>query len=82
MKDITISVDENVARWAKVWAAQHDSSISKLVGELLKKCMIEESGYDEAMRDFFDSPGWSFHESPRYPTRDEVHDRDDDTRLR
>ena len=37
MKSITITVDEEVARWARVWAAQQNTSVSRLVGELLRQ---------------------------------------------
>jgi plasmid stability protein len=26
MKNVTINLDEEVARWARVWAARHDTS--------------------------------------------------------
>ena len=80
MKNVTITLDEKTATWARVHAAEHNISVSRLVGEMLAKRMAELSEYDHAMRAYLakkpvklGSPG------KRYPTRDELHDR---TRLR
>lgn len=35
MKNITVSIDENVYRRARVWAAKNDTSISATVQDLL-----------------------------------------------
>ena len=37
MKNVTITLEENVAKWAKVWAAKNDSSLSRMLGNDLKK---------------------------------------------
>ena len=74
MKNITITVEEGVARWARIWAARHGSSVSKLVGELLKERM--ELGYQTAMkRDLARTPMRLKAASAGYPARDEVHER-------
>ena len=56
MKNITITVPDNVARWARVWAARHDGSVSKLVGELLTERMHEETAYRAAMKQYLRKP--------------------------
>jgi hypothetical protein len=74
LKNVTVSLDTNVARWARLEAARRDTSVSRLLGELLKQRMLEEDGYESAMRrslarkPFLKSDG-------RYLTREEVHDR-------
>lgn len=76
MKNITITVEEQVARWARVWAARHNSSVSKLVGELLKDKMEREQGYQSAMkRDLARGPIALKSEGMTYPTRDALHER-------
>lgn len=35
MRNVTISLDEEVARWVRVAAAEHDLSVSRYVGEIL-----------------------------------------------
>lgn len=78
LRNMTITVEEEVARWARVKAAREESSVSRLVGEMLKRQMHEDEGYAAAQRralarkPFLRSDG-------RYLTREEVHDR---TRLR
>lgn len=77
MKNVTITLEEEVAQWARVWAARRNSSLSRLVGELLKKTMIEEEGYQAAMNQFMARPPTALkEEKERYPKRDELYDRD------
>lgn len=52
MKNVTITLDEKVADWARVWAAEHRTSVSRMVGETLEKLMLQELGYESAMNDF------------------------------
>ena len=40
MKNVTITLDEEVARWARILAAEHNKSVSRLVGEMLRKKTI------------------------------------------
>ena len=76
MKNVTITVPETVAAWARVWAARHNSSVSKLVGELLAARMNEETAYDAAMKSYL-------HKKPKelrsreadYPVRRDLYDR-------
>ena len=53
MKNITITLDEEVARWARVYAARMDTSVSRMLGEILKEKMELESSYNRAMESFF-----------------------------
>jgi len=41
-----------VARWARIRAAERNTSVSRLVGELLKEEMRAEKGYRQAMERF------------------------------
>ena len=77
MKNVTITVDEDVAQWARVWAAHHNTSVSRMVGEMLAERMRQEEGYEAAMRQFLSAkpvplgtPG------EPYPGRDTAHERD------
>jgi len=73
-RNVTVSLDEDVALWARLEAARRDTSVSRLLGDLLKERMARESRYDQAMqsalarRPFLTSDG-------RYLSREEVHDR-------
>ena len=76
MKNITITVDDEVARWARIWAAKHNTSVSRLLGEVLAERMRRESDYEAAMERFLRkapqrlrAPGQSL------PSRAALHDR-------
>jgi hypothetical protein len=76
MKNVTITLDEKTAAWARVYAAKHDMSVSRLVGEMLQQRMRESHEYDEAMRRFLaKKPVRLKRPGTRYATRDDVHDR-------
>jgi hypothetical protein len=80
MKNITITLDEETAAWARVHAAQRNVSLSRFVGGLLHQHMRESHEYEEAMRRFLaDGPVKLKRHRGRYLTREEAHDR---TRLR
>ncbi len=75
MKNVTITLDEEVADWARVWAAKSRSSVSRLVGELLKQRMQEETGYQAVMKQFLSRKSYPLKDSGGYPSRDEIHER-------
>jgi hypothetical protein len=76
MRNITITLDEQTAAWARVHAAEQDMSLSRFIGEALRKQMRESREYQEAMQRYLGSkvvirlqPG------ERLPSRAEVNDR-------
>ena len=75
MKNVTISLDEEVARWARVWAARHDTSVSRILGELLQERMLQEEGYEAAMQQYMAVAPRTLKTSGGYPARTEVHER-------
>jgi plasmid stability protein len=77
MKNITITLDAETARRARVRAAERNMSVSRYVGELLRKDIRESREYEEAMRAFFSrGPYKELTGAPqRYATREELHDR-------
>lgn len=50
LKNVTVTLEKDVARWARLEAARRETSVSRLLGEILKQRMLEEAGYDSAMR--------------------------------
>ena len=74
MPNMTITAEEEVLRWARGKAAEENTSVARLVGDLLKERMRADQGYQGAKRRFLGM-------KPRvlsggsYPSRDEVHDR-------
>ena len=76
MKNITVTLDEETAAWARVHAAERDMSVSRLIGEMLSRQRQELDEYDHAMRSFLSRPPVKFNKSSKpYPKRDELYDR-------
>ena len=76
MQNLTITLDEDVARWAKLEAAKRETSVSRLVGEMLRDQMRSEEAYEEARRQFFAvAPQMLRAGDTRLPSREEIHDR-------
>jgi hypothetical protein len=76
MKNVTITLDEEVALWARVQAAERNTSLSRLVGELLRQHMKEGQAYDAAMkRHLARKPKRLKRRGSAYPRREELHDR-------
>ena len=74
LRNVTITLEENVAKWARIEAARKDISVSRLLATILKERMQDKDGYEGAMRralarePFLNSDG-------RYLSRDEAHER-------
>ena len=74
LRNVTVTLEETVAHWARMEAARLETSVSALLGSLLKERMLQDRSYDHAMRraltrkSFVKSDG-------RYLSREEAHDR-------
>ena len=76
MKNVTITLDEKTAAWARVYAARHNTSVSRMVGEMLQQRMRESHKYEEAMRRFLEKKPVKLNRSgTRYPKRDDLYVR-------
>lgn len=76
MKNVTITLEEDVARWARLRAAERETSVSRLVGEMLRDRMVTEEGYRAAREQFFAVPPRRLRKPGRpLPTREELHER-------
>jgi hypothetical protein len=75
MRNVTITLDEETARWARVEAAQRDISVSRLVRELLREHMRGQYAYEDAMRRYLARAPKALKDEGHYPTREELHDR-------
>ena len=76
MKNVTITLDERTAAWARVYAAKHNTSVSRLIGEMLQRRMGELHEYDLSMRRFMAKKPVRLNRSgKRYPRRDELYER-------
>ena len=52
LKNITVRVSEEVARWARRKAAEENTSVSKLVGKMLEDQMRQTDAYWKAYEDW------------------------------
>jgi hypothetical protein len=76
MKNVTITLHEEVARWARIEAAKRDTSVSRLVGEMLAEKMASEASYEAARERFFAvQPRLLGASGQKLPKREELHDR-------
>ena len=76
MKNITITLPEDVARWLRVRAAQSERSVSRWTAELLDGMRRQEDEYEVAMRHALSIEPERLNESGEpYPSRDSLYDR-------
>jgi len=76
MKNVTITLDEDVARWARIRAAEKNTSVSRLVGNLLKENMREEADYALAMEQYLAMQPVALKQTgEHYPSREKLHER-------
>jgi hypothetical protein len=74
MKNVTLSLPEEVAKWAKVWAAEHDTSVSKMLSDLLKERMESAKNYQNAMTSFLAREPVELKKGKGYPSRDSIYE--------
>ena len=74
LRNVTVTLEEEVAQWARIEAARRDTSVSRLLGELLKERMTAQDAYEKALRRSLSRKPF-LHSKGRYLTREEVHDR-------
>lgn len=73
MKNVTVSMEDSVADWARMEAARRHTSVSRLVGELLAEKMRADDAYERAMRDWLERDV-SFRSDGRpYPKREDTY---------
>ncbi len=74
MKNVTITLDEEVAHWARIQAAEQNTSVSRLVGELLRGKMLDEKSYQIAMQQYLSQPPMVLKKpGEKYPSREELY---------
>jgi hypothetical protein len=77
MKNVTITLDPETARWARIEAARRNTSVSRLVGEMLREHREREQAIESAANRFFGrTPARMRKTHDPYPTRESLYDRD------
>lgn len=69
MKNVTITMEDSVAEWARLEAARRNTSVSRLVGELLAEKMRHDDAYERAMNEWLTRPALFTSDGRRYPDR-------------
>lgn len=76
MKNVTITVDEQTAEWARAHAAENGMSLARYVGEMLRREMSRARTYEQSMQAWFaQKPFLDIGAEGRLPTREEIHER-------
>ena len=74
LRNITITLEEDLAKWARIEAARCDTSVSRFLAEILKERMMQNDNYEAAKRralarkPFLKTDG-------QYLSREQAHDR-------
>jgi predicted transcriptional regulator len=77
MKNITISMPDDLARKVRVLAAKADTSMSQYLCQLAAEKTAADDAYAAAMERFLSrSRGGLNLAGQKLPTREEIHDRD------
>ena len=75
-RNVTVTLDEETARWVRVEAAKRDTSVSRFLGEVLAERRRRQEGYDAARAAFMArEPRPLRKPGAPLPTRDAVHGR-------
>ena len=76
MRNVTITLDDETADWARIEAARQDTSVSRFVAGLLREQMGRGDRYEQARRSYLaQQPGDLSSGSGGYPSREELHQR-------
>ena len=75
MKNVTVTLAEEVAHWVRIRAAKENQSVSRFLGDILRQQMTEEKGYEEAMDRFLSRKPLRISDSGAYPSRESLYDR-------
>jgi plasmid stability protein len=77
MRNVTVTLDEEVAKWARVWAAKHDTSVSRMLGEFLREKMQREDAYWKAYEEWkaMRHVKWDISGGKPLPKREEIYTR-------
>jgi hypothetical protein len=76
LKNVTVTLDPETARWARMEAARRDTSLSRFLGAILRREMEGGEAYEMAMERFLSqTPEVHRADGRPLPTREELHDR-------
>ena len=73
MRNVTVTLDEETARWARIEAARRDVSVSSLLREMLRQHMGGRESYAGALDRYLGRASRKL--GGARPSREELHDR-------
>ena len=74
LKNITLKLEDDVAHWSKVWAAEHNTRVSRILGDLLKQMKKEKTGYAKSMQQFLGVQAKPLKTPVSYPSRNDLYE--------
>ena len=74
MRNVTVTMEDQVAEWARMEAARRNTSVSRLIGELLAEKMRHDDAYERAKQDWL-SRERTWVSNGRRIAREELYDR-------
>ena len=76
MKNVTITLPDDLERWLRVRAAADGRGVSEWIADLLAETKRRDDEYEIARREFFAIKPWKMEwVDGRKPTREELYDR-------
>lgn len=73
MKNVTVTMEDGVADWARMEAARRNTSVSRLIGEMLAEKMRHDDAYERAMNEWLQRERRYRSDGSPYPERDEIY---------
>lgn len=75
-RNVTVSMDEDTARWVRVEAAKRDISVSQFLGEVLEERRRRAEGYEAARTRFMAREARPIRRAgDALPSRSDLHER-------
>ena len=73
MKNVTVTMEDSVADWARMEAARRNTSVSRLIGEMLAEKMRRDDAYERAMQEWLTRDVSYRSDGTPYPKREELY---------
>jgi hypothetical protein len=73
MKNVTVTMEDSVADWARMEAARRNTSVSRLVGEMLAEKMRRDDAYERAMQEWLQRDLSFTSDGSPYPKRNTLY---------
>ena len=77
MKNVTITMEDAVADWVRIEAAKRNSSVSRMLGEMVSDKMRHNDAYERAMHEWQADTGAGAgaftSDAQAHPTREETY---------